>query len=56
MFIVLLTDLTSVDDCEQYVPATEIFHAEGHGFDCLHLMHIFLPAFPSLIFDEVKLW
>jgi hypothetical protein len=46
MFLVLLTDLTSVDDCEQYVLTTEIFHAEGHGFDCLHLIHILLHAFP----------
>jgi len=46
MFLVLLTDLTSVDDCEQYVLTTEIFRAEGHGFDCLHLIHILLHAFP----------
>jgi len=45
MFLVLPMDLTLVDDCEEYVPATKIFHAEGHGFDCLCLMHILLHAF-----------
>jgi hypothetical protein len=30
---------------EEYVPATEIFCAEGHGFGCLDLMRILLRAF-----------
>jgi hypothetical protein len=55
MFLVFITDLTSVDDCKQYVQQQKFSMLKVMGLTVfIEFISFYMPSL-SLIFDEVRL-